>query len=249
MPETAERTPGEILKPPALSVGVLGWIRANLFNGWLNSLLTIIALIFLWKTVPSLLRWLIIDAAWFTSGAQCREVDGACWSVITRNFRFIIFGFYPFDQHWRPTVAMLLLFGLLFLSQNRRYWNKYFGWTWILGLAAMGLLMRGGIFGLTAVETGKWGGLPLTLLLSVFGLTAAYPLGVLLALGRQSRMPMIRWLCVVYIELIRGVPLISLLFMGSIIFPLFNLMAAADCSTMERISPSPASSKRAAERS
>jgi general L-amino acid transport system permease protein len=221
MPETAERTPGEILKPPALSVGVLGWIRANLFNGWLNSLLTIIALIFLWKTVPSLLRWLIIDAAWFTSGAQCREVDGACWSVITRNFRFIIFGFYPFDQHWRPTVAMLLLFGLLFLSQNRRYWNKYFGWTWILGLAAMGLLMRGGIFGLTAVETGKWGGLPLTLLLSVFGLTAAYPLGVLLALGRQSRMPMIRWLCVVYIELIRGVPLISLLFMGSIIFPLF----------------------------
>ena len=80
---------------------------------------------------------------------------------------------------------------------------------------------EGGIFGLTAVETAEWGGLPLTLLLSVFGLTAAYPLGVLLALGRQSQMPAIRWLCMIYIELIRGVPLISLLFMSSIIFPLF----------------------------
>jgi general L-amino acid transport system permease protein len=115
----------------------------------------------------------------------------------------------------------MLLFGLLFISQNRKYWTRHLAWAWVAGLVLMGLLMRGGIPGLPAVESTKWGGLPLTLLLSVFGLTAAYPLGVILALGRQSKMPFVRLLCIVYIELIRGVPLISLLFMGSIIFPLF----------------------------
>jgi len=211
----------ETLKPPVLSAGILGWIRANLFNGWFNSLLTIATIALLWALLPPLVRWFFLDSAWFTAGAQCREVDGACWSVITKNFRFIIFGFYPFDQHWRPALAMLLLFALLYFSQNRKYWNRHLAWAWVAGLALMGMLMRGGLPGLPAVESTKWGGLPLTLLLSVFGLTAAYPLGIILALGRQSRMPAVRMLCIVYIEMIRGVPLISLLFMGSIIFPLF----------------------------
>lgn len=92
---------------------------------------------------------------------------------------------------------------------------------WVAGLVIMGILLKGGIFGLKPVESTQWGGLPLTLLLSVFGLTAAYPLGIVLALGRQSKMPAIKSLCVVYIELIRGVPLISLLFMSSVVFPLF----------------------------
>ena len=95
------------------------------------------------------------------------------------------------------------------------------GYAWLVGLVVMGLLLRGGVFGLSPVESAKWSGLPLTLLLSVFGLTAAYPLGVALALGRQSRMPAIKSLCIVYIETIRGVPLISLLFMSSVMFPLF----------------------------
>ena len=110
---------------------------------------------------------------------------------------------------------------LLFYSRDRRHWKKHLAYAWVLGLATMGLLMKGGIFGLESVESTQWGGLPLTLLLSVFGLTAAYPLGVILALGRRSKLPLIKALCVVYIELIRGVPLISLLFMSSIIFPLF----------------------------
>jgi general L-amino acid transport system permease protein len=85
----------------------------------------------------------------------------------------------------------------------------------------MGTLMRGGIFGLTPVESDQWGGLPLTLMLSVFGMVAAYPLGILLALGRRSKMPAIRTLSILYIELIRGVPLISMLFMSAVLFPLF----------------------------
>ena len=216
-----QETPAEELKPPVTSVGVIGWMKSNLFNGWFNSLLTILTLYILWKVVPPFVRWAFIDSVWNTTGAVCRDVDGACWSIITTNFRFILFGFFPYDQHWRPLIAILILCGLLFYSRDRNHWTKFLGYAWIIGLVVMGILMRGGILGLSSVEPTQWGGLPLTLLLSVFGLTIAYPLGVVLALGRQSKMPTIKWMCVVYIELIRGVPLISLLFMGSFIFPLF----------------------------
>jgi len=216
-----QKKSAETLKPPVTSVGVIGWARANLFNGWLNSLLTIVTLYFLWIVVPPLIRWAFIDSVWNTSGAVCRDADGACWSIIATNFRFILFGFFPYDQQWRPLIAILILCALLFYSRNRNHWTKHLLYAWIIGLVVMGLLMRGGLFGLSSVETTQWGGLPLTLLLSVFGLTVAYPLGVILALGRQSKMPTIKWMSIIYIELIRGVPLISLLFMGSFIFPLF----------------------------
>ena len=209
------------IKPPISQVGVVGWIRTNLFKGWLNSILTLITIYCLWKILPPLIRWAFIDSRWVSSGAECQQIDGACWSIITANIRFITFGFFPYEQQWRPFVAMGLLVALLFYSRNRNHWKKHLVYAWILGLALMGLLMKGGIFGLTSVESTQWGGLPLTLLLSVFGLTAAYPLGVVLALGRQSKMPVVKTLCVTYIELIRGVPLISLLFMSSVVFPLF----------------------------
>jgi general L-amino acid transport system permease protein len=211
----------ETIKPPRTQVGVVGWIRTNLFKGWLNSILTLITIYFLWKIVPPLIRWAFIDSLWVSSGAQCQQIDGACWSIIPANIRFITFGFFPYEQQWRPFVAMVLLVALLFYSRNRNHWKKHLVYAWILGLFLMGLLMKGGIFGLTPVESTQWGGLPLTLLLSVFGLTAAYPLGVILALGRRSKMPAVKTLCVTYIELIRGVPLISLLFMSSVVFPLF----------------------------
>ena len=216
-----QQKPAEELKPPITEVGVIGWTRNNLFNGWFNSILTLVTCFLLWKIVPPLFRWAFLDSVWSTSGQACREATGACWSIITTNLRFIIFGFFPYDQQWRPLLAMFILFGLLFYSRDRKHWSKYLGYGWILGLFVMGLLMKGGIFGLKAVESTQWGGLPLTLLLSVFGLTAAYPLGVILALGRQSKMRAVKVICVLYIELIRGVPLISLLFMSSIIFPLF----------------------------
>jgi general L-amino acid transport system permease protein len=211
----------EVLKPPVSSVGVIGWVRANLFNGIFNSILTVITLAFLWKTAPPLIKWLFIDSVWRTTGEACRNAPGACWSVVSENLRFILFGFYPYESQWRPLLAMFILFGLLFYSRDRNHWKLSLVYAWGVGLFFMGFLMRGGLFGLTSVESSQWGGLPMTLLLAVFGLTAAYPLGVILALGRQSKMPGVKWLCVLYIELIRGVPLISLLFMSSIIFPLF----------------------------
>jgi len=209
------------IKPPRSSAGVVGWLKANLFNTWYNSLLTVVILGLFYKIIPPFVRWAFIDSLWTSTGKECLAAGGACWSIIPANIRFILFGFYPYDQQWRPAIAIALLVALLIYSQYRRNWKKNLFYIWIGGLVVMGILMKGGLLGLAPVETTQWGGLPLTLLLSVFGLTAAYPLGIVLALGRQSRLPAIRSLCIVYIELIRGVPLISLLFMSSVVFPLF----------------------------
>ncbi len=211
----------EELRPPLTFVGPIGWARKNLFNGALNSILTLLILFSLWKVVPPLFRWAFIDSSWHTSGQGCRQAAGACWSIIFSNYRFILFGFYPYEEQWRPLLAMLILLGLLFYSRDRKHWEKPLAYAWIMGLAVMGILMTGGFGGLKSVESTQWGGLPLTLLLAVFGLTAAYPLGIILALGRRSKMPAAKVLCIIYIELIRGVPLISLLFMASVILPLF----------------------------
>jgi len=211
----------EYLKPPITEVGVIGWLRGNLFNSWYNSLLTIVALLVLWQLVPPFFSWAFIDSVWNTSAEACRDIEGACWSIIPQNISFIIFGFFPDGEQWRPGLAMALLIGLVIFSRNRKHWKKSLGIYWTIGLIVMGTLMYGGVFGMQVVETAQWSGLPLTFMLSLFGMVAAYPLGVFLALGRQSRMPAIKTLCVVYIEMIRGVPLISLLFMSSVMFPLF----------------------------
>jgi len=211
----------EYLKPPVTEVGVIGWLKGNLFNSWFNSILTVLVLIVLWQLVPPLVKWAFVDSVWNSPAEACRDIDGACWSVIPKNISFIIFGFFPDGQQWRPGLAMLLLLALVFYSKDRKHWSRALAWLWPVGLAVMGTLMYGGVFGMPVVETSQWSGLPLTFMLSFFGMVAAYPLGVLLALGRRSRMPAIKTLCVVYIEMIRGVPLISLLFMSSVMFPLF----------------------------
>ncbi len=221
MEKTALGKSADSIRPPAASIGFIGWMRANLFNGWLNSILSLLVLYLLWSTVPAFVKWAFIDSLWFSTSEQCKAGDGACWSIITANIRFILFGFYPHQLQWRPLLAVVILILLLFFSQNRKYWKNSLAYAWLLGLFSMGLLLKGGLFGLEAVDSDNWGGLPLTLLLAVFGLAAAYPFGVVLALGRQSEMPVIKSFCVVYIELIRGVPLISMLFMSSVVFPLF----------------------------
>ncbi len=209
------------MKPPVSEVGVLGWMRKNLFNTWYNSLLTVLILFGLWQVVPPLVRWAFIDSLWNSSSEACRDIDGACWSIIPANIKFILFGFFPEGQDWRPITAIILLLALVYYSKDRRHWTRTLAVLWPIGLAVMATLMYGGVFGMPIVETAQWSGLPLTLMLALFGMVAAYPLGVILALGRRSRMPAIKALCVVYIELIRGVPLISVLFMSSVMFPLF----------------------------
>ena len=199
------------------------WIRANLFSSWLNSSITLLLGALLLLTVPHIWSWGMANAVWSANTEQCHIArgTGACWGVITEKYRTIIFGRYPFEEQWRPLIATLLLMGLLIVSCIRQFWRTGLAAAWVVGLSLFLLFMHGGLFGLSKVETGLWGGLPLTLLLSTLSLAACFPFAVLLALGRMSDLPVIRSLCTVYVELIRGVPLVSVLFMASFLFPLF----------------------------
>jgi general L-amino acid transport system permease protein len=197
------------------------WIRDNLFDGWLSTTLTLLVLLLLWKTVPPFIDWAFLSAVWRPDAEACREAEGACWGFIAEKHRFILFGTYPYEQHWRPGLASVILIGLWVASAIRAFWKWWLSLVWLFGLSIIGILMWGGVLGLPYVENERWGGLILTLLLSSFGVAAAFPLSILLALGRRSDLPVIRALSVGYIELIRGVPLISLLFMASVMLPLF----------------------------
>src|SRR3989304_1299346 len=206
------------------NIPVLRWLRANLFSSWPNALATLAALWLLWRLVPPFIDWAFLDAIWHAPDSKpCRAAagEGACWAFIAEKHRFILFGTYPYEQHWRPAAACLFLVSLWIAAALRRFWNWGLVPLWAAGLAAGGALMWGGVLGLSYVENERWGGLILTLLLTTFGLAIAFPLSILLALGRRSGMPVIQGLCVGFIELIRGVPLISLLFMASVMLPLF----------------------------
>jgi general L-amino acid transport system permease protein len=142
--------------------------------------------------------------------------------VIADKYRLILFGRYPYIEQWRPAICVVLFIGLYIASAIRRFWRKELVLIWIVTLSVIGILMWGGIFGMPVVPEDYWGGLPITLILATFGLAFAFPLAVLVALGRRStKLPAVKMLCVVYVELIRGVPLISVLFMASVMFPLF----------------------------
>ena len=166
------------------------------------------------------LRWGLLDAVWRPDPAACRAAHGACWGFIVEKYRLILFGTYPYEEQWRSALSTAILLGLWGVSAVRRSWRPRLAAAWAAGLGAIGALMWGGVLGLTYVENERWGGLILTLLLTTFGLALAFPLSIVLALGRRSDLPVMRAICVAYIELVRGVPLISLLFMASVMLPL-----------------------------
>jgi general L-amino acid transport system permease protein len=205
---------------------VIRWLRANLFASVTSSIISLILIGLLAKAFVSLVQWGYWNAIWSVPGDQtgaCRSIRGlgACWAVIPEKYRFILFGTYPFNEQWRPALATLIFIALFYLSSRRRWWRKELVAVWAAALFLIGVLMWGGVAGLIYVSQDRWGGLPVTLILATFGLAFGFPLGIVVALGRRSKLPAIRSLCVLYVELIRGVPLISLLFMASVMFPLF----------------------------
>jgi len=220
---TIDANEGGTMHPPSNTVGPVAWLRSNLFNTWYNTLLTVAIVWLLASVLPGLIEWAFLRAHWMGATSDvCRaSQDGACWAFVSEKARFILFGTFPYDEQWRPLATLLIFFVILGTSAIRRFWKPWLLLVWGGGLGLAGLLMRGGVFGLTVVEDELWGGLPLTFMLAVIGLGVAFPLSILLALGRRSSMAGVRSLCVAYIELIRGVPLISLLFMASVMFPLF----------------------------
>ncbi len=219
-------------QPPASLVGPWAWARRNLFGSWWSSAVTILLGYLIVRWAWGFIDWAVINAVWsvpvasnpLDTAAPCRQMAGvgACWAVIGDKWRFILFGRYPYDQQWRPALCILLFIALYGVSANRAFWRKELLYIWVATLAVIAFLMWGGVLGMDYVAQDQWGGLPITLILATFGLAFAFPLAVVVALGRRStQLPAVKFLCVGYVELIRGVPLISLLFMASVMFPLF----------------------------
>ncbi len=208
---------------PVRMEGLLPWVRKNLFGDWRSTLATVLLLLLALLLIPSLLRWGLLHAVFGSDPNACQATrgQGACWGVVAEKYRLIIFGRYPFDQQWRPELATLVMLAGLAASCIRWFWKPWLALMWVGVLALFFVLMGGGVFGLESMRTDLWGGLPLTVMLSALSIFIAFPLSILVALGRRSELPAIRSACVIYIELIRGVPLISVLFMASFMFPLF----------------------------
>ena len=191
------------------------------FAGPFNSLVSLACLALLVWLVPPFVQWAVLDATWNGDAQACRANGGACWAFIREKFWFSIFGLYPYEERWRPALMLGILIVMVLATIQRRFWKPSLLVAWAVAAAAMLVLMAGGIFGLVPVATRQWGGLTITGIIAVYGLSLGYPLAVLLALGRRSKLPLIRWFSTGVIEVVRGVPLISLLFMAAIMLPLF----------------------------
>ena len=167
------------------------------------------------------LDWLLFSAALSGNAADCRRASGACWPFLRENYRIILFGTYPPDEQWRAALCLVLIGLALALSFYKRWWGRRLVAGWFVALIASLSLMRGGFIGLPLVPADKWSGLPLTLLLASLAVLLAFPLAVMLALGRRSKLPITRSVCVGFIEFMRGVPLVGVLFMAAVLLPLF----------------------------
>lgn len=221
-------TPSADLPAPITSIGAIGWAKQHLFSSPFNSALTLLSIYLLYITIPGVVSWGLIDANWTGSSRDVCDANpaGACWTFINVRFDQILFGLF-FGQHpeevWRPVTAFGLLVALIIplMLPAMRYKAWLGGFILIVfPFIAFGLI-HGEWFGLRVAESSEWGGLMLTFILASVGIVAALPLGILLALGRRSEMPLVRSFSVLYIEFWRGTPLITILFMASVMLPLF----------------------------
>jgi general L-amino acid transport system permease protein len=228
------RTQDEAVLPPPMKVsGLVYWARTNLFASKLDTVMSLFALAILVWFVPPLFRWLFVTAQWTgTDRTFCTTVEqggiqpdgwsGACWAFVGAKWKQFLFGRYPASEYWRLWLIGFLFLALFIPLLMPKIGNK--AWNAILFFGAFPIvayfLLAGGL-GLPEVETPLWGGLMITLVISFVGIAVSLPLGIVLALGRRSNMPIIKMLSVGFIELIRGVPLVTVLFMASVMLPLF----------------------------
>lgn len=213
------------LAPPRLRKGPVGWAVENLFSTPLNAALSVLSALALYLLLWPLIDFALIRAVWEgTSREAClAEGAGACWPFIKERFSTLIYGFYEPGQTWRVDIVFAAaIAGLAWLTVPGLPGKRVLGILMILGLPiAAAILLPGGLFGLSEVPTSKWGGLMLSLIIASTAITLSIPFGILLALGRQSDLPVIKWFCIAFIEFWRGVPLITVLFMAQNMLPLF----------------------------
>jgi len=218
------------LPPPVRYAGALGWLRANLLSSPLNIALTVICVLLVLWLLPPLVKFLIVDAVWDGAGrADClarpdHPEMGACWAFVFERINFFIYGFYPIDERWRVNVFFALLavavVWMAWLEAPRRDIGVIYFFI-VMPIASIVLLLGFPSMGLSRVPTSSWGGVLVTVVVAAVGIVASLPIGIVLALGRRSRMPAVRLLSVLFIEFVRGVPLITVLFMASVMLPLF----------------------------
>ena len=234
-------------KPPVATTGILGWLRINLFSNWINSLISLFVLYILIQFIPWILNWTIFAADFkynfngeeIINREMCSRVldpenGGACWAIIYVRFYQFMYGFYPRDEVWRVNLSYIMLaVAVVPLLFDKFPFRKHFlKFTYIFPVIAF-FLLNGGL-GLESVSTNKWGGLLVTLVLGCTGIALAFPLGIVLALGRRSNLPVISMMCTLFIEFIRGVPLITLLFFSMVMLPLF-LPEGVDMDGLARV--------------
>ena len=199
------------------------WLRRNLFNSPLNSALTMAVAGLIWLIVPPVFTWAVTNATISGAAKAACGPDGACWTFVRVRLPMFMFGRYPADQYWRLGVAAVLLAVLGWLTLREKTQHR---WLFVLLLLVVfpvvaGVLLAGGVFGLRPVDTNSWGGLMLDVIVCFVTVAGSLPLGILLALGRRSALPVVRTLSVCFIELWRGVPLLTVLFLSAVIVPLF----------------------------
>ena len=207
--------------PPAASVGLIGWLRQNLFSSFSNTILTLVSIYLLLLTIPAVLDWAFWSSQLSGDNRFDCKVEGACWAWLDQRLGQFLFGFYPDGERWRVILAFVLLFAALLPWLTTGVpGQRYLKWFSIAYPFIATVLLAGG-FGLERVPTDKFGGFMLNLIVGLSGIVLSLPVGILLALGRQSQLPLIRWLCIGFIEAVRGVPLITLLFVSNILLPIF----------------------------
>jgi general L-amino acid transport system permease protein len=285
--QTSLKPPATPMRPPASEIGLIGWLRRNLFSSWSNTLLTLVGLYVTWRLVEGIVSWGFVNAVWTGDGGEaCRvEGSGACWAFIRAKFSQFIYGRYPFEERWRvdlvfvmavagllplmvpqiprkalsagftffvfPVLAfwlltgsgsagaglvdaagfLLAIAGIVCFGLSRSKSSRFMPQSLRLAggsclivafpLLARWLFSTSGLVYLMPVPTELWGGLLVTLVVASVGITGSFPVGIVLALGRRSKMPFARWASIGFIEFVRGVPLITVLFMASVMLPLF----------------------------
>ena len=218
-------TPGNHpdLPPPAGTVGPMHWLRTNLFSSPANVIVTLIVMWVLYKFLPPMVDWFFLDSV--LTGSNRKECaaqgDGACWAFISERFKLFVYGYYPEHLRWRIDLTVVLLAVAIAAVLWDRFPARKYGFYYALAFPFIAAWLLIGGAGLEPVPTSDFGGVMLTLVVGVTGIAFSLPLGILLALGRQSELPVIRIFCVTFIEFIRGVPLITLLFIASTMLSYF----------------------------
>ena len=210
--------------PPTAVGGVGGWLKENLFATPRDTVLTILTFLFLLWMIPPVIDWAFISAVWDGESREDCIVPGAgaCWAFVEAKFGQFMYGRYPLEERWRVNLSgLLLIAGLVPIAIPSVPYKRENALYLLIVFPVLAFILLTGQFGLKPVETPLWGGLLVTLVVAIVGIVVSFPLGILLALGRRSEMPIVKMFCVIFIEFWRGVPLITVLFMSSVMLPLF----------------------------